>query len=332
MSPNYNPSRVANQKIANFLSVNDLPNIQESLQLAKSLKSKPFAHQHLGKNKTLVLLFFNPSLRTRLSTQKAAQNLGMNVMVMNVGNDGWKIEFEDGAVMDQGTTEHIKEAAAVVSQYADIIGIRTFPTLTDKTADDEEKVLMQFVNHAQVPVISLESATRHPLQGFADLLTIEEHKHYEKPKVVLTWAPHPKALPQAVSNSFVNWMKKGEVNLVIANPEGYNLPQEITQGVPIIHHQEEAFQDADFIYAKSWASYDTYGQHLAVADSWTITAEKMALTNQAKFMHCLPVRRNVVVTDEVIDSANSLVIQQAHNRTFAAQAVLKQLLAKLEKK
>lgn len=325
MNPIYKPSRVAN-----FLSVNDLPAIQESLKLAKALKADPFAHQQLGKNKTLVLLFFNPSLRTRLSTQKAAQNLGMNVMVMNVGSDGWQIEFEDGAIMDGGSQEHIKEAAAVVSQYADIIGIRTFPSLTDQQADYEEKVLSQFVKHAQVPIISLESATRHPLQGFADLLTIEENKNFEKPKVVLTWAPHPKALPHAVPNSFVSWMKKGEVNLVIANPEGYNLPSELTAGVPIVHQQETAFQDADFIYAKSWSSFDHYGKVLPVSESWTVTAEKMALTNQAKFMHCLPVRRNVVVSDAVIDSPNSLVLEQANNRTFAAQAVLKGILEEMK--
>lgn len=326
MSPNYNHSRVAN-KFCNFLSVNDIPNIQESLQLAKSLKNNPYAHQHLGKNKTLVLLFFNPSLRTRLSTQKAAQNLGMNVMVMNVGNDGWKIEFEDGSVMDGGSQEHIKEAAAVVSQYADIIGIRTFPSLTDKVADYQEKILTQFVQYAQVPVISLESATSHPLQGFADLLTIEEAKTFEKPKVVLTWAPHPKPLPHAVPNSFVKWMKKGGMNLVIANPEGYDLPSEITAGIPIIHNQSEAFKDADFIYAKSWSSYEHYGQSPTVSESWTVNQAKMDLTNQAKFMHCLPVRRNVVVTDQVIDSTNSLILEQANNRTFSAQAVLHQLLS-----
>lgn len=330
MNPNYNLSRVADLSIMNnFLSVSDIPNVQESLQTALAVKANPYAHQHLGKNKTLVLLFFNPSLRTRLSTQKAAQNLGMNVMVMNVGSDGWKIEFEDGAVMDGGSQEHIKEAAAVVSQYADIIGIRTFPTLTDQKADYEEKILTQFVQHAQVPVISLESATSHPLQGFADLLTIEETKKVEKPKVVLTWAPHPKPLPHAVPNSFVKWMKAGEVDLVITNPKGYDLPADVTQGIPVVHDQEIAFHDADFIYAKSWSSYESYGQVLPVEESWTVTAEKMALTNQASFMHCLPVRRNVVVSDAVIDSQQSLVLEQANNRTFSAQAVLKQLLEQL---
>ena len=326
MNPSYSHSPEANTALSNFLSVDDLPSISESIALARSLKAAPFAHQQLGKNKTLVLLFFNPSLRTRLSTQKAAQNLGMKVMVMNVGSDGWTIEFEDGTIMDQGAQEHIKEAAAVVSQYADIIGIRTFPSLTDQAADDQEKVLSQFVKYASVPIISLESATRHPLQGFADLLTIEEHKTKPKPKVVLTWAPHPKALPHAVPNSFISWMKKGAVDLVITNPEGYDLSPEITEGIPILHHQAEAFQEADFIYAKNWSSYQSYGKALSVNDSWTVTAEKMALTNHAKFMHCLPVRRNVVVADSVLDSPQSLVLEQANNRTYSAQAVLHQLL------
>ena len=329
MSPNHNLSRVANKKMENFLSVNDLPSVQESLLNAIASKADPFKDQHLGKNKTLVLLFFNPSLRTRLSTQKAAQNLGMNVMVMNVGADGWQIELEDGTVMDGGSQEHIKEAAAVVSQYADIIGVRTFPSLTNKEADYQEQVLTKFVLHATVPVISLESATSHPLQGFADLLTIKEHKKVEKPKVVLSWAPHPKALPQAVPNSFVKWMKQGNVDLVITNPKGYDLASEITSGIPIIHNQKAAFEDADFIYAKNWSSFEHYGQVIPIEGSWTITADKMALTNDAKFMHCLPVRRNVVVSDEVIDSPNSLVIEQANNRTFSAQAVLKQLLEQI---
>ena len=329
MSPNHNLSRVANKKMENFLSVNDLPSVQESLLNAIASKADPFKDQHLGKNKTLVLLFFNPSLRTRLSTQKAAQNLGMNVMVMNVGADGWQIELEDGTVMDGGSQEHIKEAAAVVSQYADIIGVRTFPSLTNKEADYQEQVLTKFVLHATVPVISLESATSHPLQGFADLLTIKEHKKVEKPKVVLSWAPHPKALPQAVPNSFVKWMKQGNVDLVITNPKGYDLASEITSGIPIIHNQKAAFENADFIYAKNWSSFEHYGQVMPIEESWTITADKMALTNDAKFMHCLPVRRNVVVSDEVIDSPNSLVIEQANNRTFSAQAVLKQLLEQI---
>lgn len=330
MSLNYNLSRAANMQMQHFLSVNDLSNVKDSLNLAKAIKANPYAYQHLGKNKTMVLLFFNPSLRTRLSTQKAAQNLGMNVMVMNVSSDGWKIEFEDGAIMDEGSQEHIKEAAAVVSQYADIIGIRTFPTLSDQEADYQEKVMSQFVKHALVPVVSLESATCHPLQGFADLLTIEETKTVAKPKVVLTWAPHPKTLPHAVPNSFINWMKKGDVNLVITNPEGYDLPKEITKGVSIVHQQEEAFQDADFIYAKNWSSYESYGQILPVNESWTVTTAKMAVSNQAKFMHCLPVRRNVVVSDEVLDSPQSLVLKQANNRTYSAQAILHQLLENLK--
>lgn len=309
-----------------FTTVDDIQDLDDLLTLAKKIKSAPFAHPEKGKNKTLGLLFFNPSLRTRLSTQKAALNLGMNTIVMNLNTEGWTLEFEEGIVMDGSSTEHIKEAAQVVSQYCDIIAIRSFPTLTDKQKDDEEHVISAFLKYASVPVISLEGSSEHPLQAVADALTIAEYKTVQRPKVVLTWAPHPKALPHAVPNSFVKMMKLANVDFVITHPEGYALNPEFTNGVTITHDQDEAFANADFIYAKNWSSYDDYGKILSKDTSWTVTAEKMALTNNAKFMHCLPVRRNMIVTDEVLDSENSIVIAQANNRTFATQAVLTKLL------
>ncbi|MFT4739560.1 MAG: N-succinyl-L-ornithine transcarbamylase [Marivirga sp.] len=309
-----------------FTSINDITNLPAWLEEAKAIKNNPYAYKAFGQNKTLGLLFFNPSLRTRLSMQKAAQNLGMHVMVMNLQSDGWSIELEDGTIMNQGSQEHIKEAAAVISQYCDIIGIRTFPSLKNREEDYQEKVLQKFIAYATVPIVSLESATLHPLQSFADALTIEEHKNKQKPKVVLSWAPHPKALPQAVANSFVQWMKHASVDLVITNPIGFDLAPEFTSGVTIEHDQEEALKDADFVYAKNWSSYDNYGQIGARKEDWIIDNEKMKLTRNAKFMHCLPVRRNVVVSDAVIDAENSLVIAQANNRTYAAQTVLLNLL------
>lgn len=309
-----------------FTSVKDITNIKELLRLTKEIKDNPFRFKSLGENKTLGLLFFNPSLRTRLSSQKAAINLGMNVMVMNLNSDGWSIELEDGTIMNQGTQEHIKEAAGVVSQYCDIIGIRTFAGLKDKESDYAEEIITKFIKHATVPVISLESATLHPLQSFADVITIQEHKKTDRPKVVLTWAPHPKALPQAVGNSFVEWMKETDVDLVIANPEGFDLSPEITKGVKITHNQNEALKDADFVYAKNWSSFEDYGKIGTGHDDWTITQQKMDLTNDGKFMHCLPVRRNVVVSDEVLDGPNSLVLNQANNRTYSAQTVLLKML------
>lgn len=309
-----------------FTCVNDVDDLKELILMAQDIKKDPFGNKSYGENKTLGLLFFNPSLRTRLSTQKAAMNLGMNVMVMNLNNDGWAIEMEDGTVMNQGSQEHIKEAAGVISQYCDIIGIRTFASLTDREEDYNEKVLNKFLENVSVPVVSLESATLHPLQSFADLLTIEEHKQKKVPKVVLTWAPHPKALPQAVANSFVEWMKQTEVDLVIANPAGFDLATELTEGVEITHDQAEALKGADFVYTKNWSSYADYGKIDQELDHWMITKEKMELTNNGKFMHCLPVRRNVVVADEVIDSDASLVLEQANNRTYAAQAILLKIL------
>lgn len=309
----------------NFTSVNDVKDIPKLVREALTLKGLPYGHEKLGKHRTLVLLFFNPSLRTRLSTEKAALNLGMEFMTMNPGQ-GWKIEFRDNVVMDGDCAEHVREAAAVISQYADIIGVRTFPTLSDRDADYGERVLQKFIQFSSVPVVSLESATRHPLQSLADLITIEEKKVKERPRVVLSWAPHPKALPQAVPNSFVEWMREANVSLVITHPEGYELAPAFSLGVKVEYDQRKAFEGADFIYAKNWSSYETYGQVLRTDASWMITAEKMALTDNARFMHCLPVRRNVVVEDAVLDGPASIVTEQANNRTYAAQAVLKTLL------
>jgi N-succinyl-L-ornithine transcarbamylase len=308
-----------------FIAAPEANEITRLLALAKDIKESPINYRDLGANKTLVLLFFNPSLRTRLSTEKAGLNLGMQVISMNADN-GWKIEFEDGAIMNGDTAEHVKEAAAVVSQYASIIGIRSFPTLISRDKDYQEEVISAFVKYASVPVVSLESATRHPLQSFADLLTIEEFKQKDRPKVVLSWAPHPRALPQAVPNSFVEWMRRANVDIVVTHPEGYNLSPDFIGDAYVTTNQNEAFDGADFIYAKNWSSFENYGAILSKDPSWTITAEKMALTSKAKFMHCLPVRRNVIVADEVIDGPNSIVIAQANNRTWAAQAVLYDLL------
>lgn len=310
----------------NFTSVKDISNMEAWLKKALEIKANPFAYKEFGQKKTLGLIFLNPSLRTRLSTQKAAMNLGMNVMVMNLGTEGWSIEMTDGTVMDQGSQEHIKEAAGVISQYCDIIGIRTFAELKNRDEDYSEKVLTKFIQSARVPVVSLESATLHPLQSLADLITIEEQKKVTRPKVVLSWAPHPRALPQAVANSFAEWMKQADVELVITNPEGFDLASEFTDGVPVIHNQDEALAGADFVYAKNWSSFENYGQTAPNLTDWTISQAKMDLTNDGKFMHCLPVRRNVVVTDEVIDSENSLVLEQANNRTYAAQTVLLKML------
>lgn len=309
-----------------YTSIQDIPDINSWIEEARKIKENPLKNKKLGKNKTLGLLFFNSSLRTRLSTQKAALNLGMNTIVMNVSEDAWGIEFENGSIMNGTTAEHIKEAAAVVSQYCDVIAVRAFPTLKDKEKDEREQVLNAFIKYASVPIINMESATSHPLQGLTDAITIAENSTKKRPKVVLSWAPHVKALPHAVPNSFVEAMQKMDVDFVITNPEGYNLNKYITKNTPITHNQKEAFKDADFVYAKNWSSYDDYGQIVKTDLDWMITKEKIG---DAKFMHCLPVRRNVVVEDAVLDSENSLVIQQANNRTFAAQLVLKKLLKNL---
>lgn len=309
-----------------FISVKDIPGIEEAIKTAFEVKKNPFGFQHLGRNKTMVLVFFNSSLRTRLSTQKAAMNLGMNTMVMNVNEDSWQLESEMGVVMDGNTAEHLREAIPVIGRYCDVIGVRAFARFESKEADYSERILTQFVDYAGVPVVSMEGATRHPLQSYADLVTIEEFKKTERPKVVLTWAPHPRALPQAVPNSFVEWMRETEYKLVVTHPEGYELAPEFMDDVKVEYNQKKAFEGADFIYAKNWASYSHYGQILSKDFGWTVDEAKMALTNEAKFMHCLPVRRNVVVTDGVIDSANSIVVEQAYNREVTAQAVLKMIL------
>lgn len=308
-----------------YTNIHDLENIPETIQEAIQLKENPFAHKDLGTNKTLVMLFFNASLRTRLSTEKAAKNLGMNVMILNV-NDAWNLEFEEGAVMNLDSSEHVIEAAQVISEYADIIAIRAFPCLTDKEKDSSEWILNSFVKHATVPIINMESATMHPLQALADAVTIEELKVKQKPKVVLSWAPHPKALPQAVANSFVEMMQTLEVDFSITHPKGYELNPEITKNTPILYDQKEALKDADFVYVKNWSSYESYGKVLHQDSNWMLTKEKL---KTAKFMHCLPVRRNVVVEDAVLDSENSVVIQQSGNRVYSAQIVLKKILENL---
>lgn len=311
----------------NYISIQNIDNLSQWVQDALKIKKNPLKNKKLGKHKTLGLLFFNPSLRTRLSTQKAALNLGMDVMVMNFTNEGWTLEFEDGVIMDKGASEHIKEASAVISQYCDIIAIRAFAGLVDKEKDNAETVLAGFLKHATVPIVNMEGCTGHPLQSLADAITMEEHKTVHRPKVVLTWAPHPRALPQAVANSFVEMMQKQEdMDFVITHPEGYELNPEITKDSKIEYDQNKAFENADFIYAKNWSNYNEYGQITNSDPNWTVSADKMALTNNAKFMHCLPVRRNVIVSDEVIDSENSIVIEQANNRTYSAQLVLQKIL------
>lgn len=307
-----------------FTCFEDVKEVSGLLEKAFALK-KSTESSKIGFGKTLVLLFFNPSLRTRLSTEKAALQLGMRVISMNA-DQGWQLEFEDNAVMNLDKAEHVKEAAAVISQYADIIGIRTFPTLKDKEKDYSDQVIEKFIQYASVPVISLESAILHPLQSLADWMTIEEHKKKEKPVVVLSWAPHPRALPQAVANSFLNWMKNSPYELRLTHPEGYELDPRFTSGVPTFYRQEEALEGADFVYVKNWSAYNNYGQILRQDTDWMMDMKKL---KHAFFMHCLPVRRNIVVTDEVLDSSQSLVLEQANNRTFAAQAVLHTILENL---
>ncbi len=312
----------------NYFSIQDIDSLSDWIDEAIKMKKNPLSDKTLGEDKTIGLLFFNPSLRTRLSTQKAALNLGMNVIVMNFTGEGWSLEYGDGTVMDQGNSEHVKEAAQVVSQYCDVLAIRAFAKLENRDEDYSEKVLNNFIKYATIPVVNMESATGHPLQALTDAITIAEHKKTDKPKVVLSWAPHPKALPQAVANSFVEMMQRTDAHFVITHPVGFELASQITKEVPIDYNQENAFKDADFIYVKNWSSYADYGKILPNESSWRITEQKMKHTNNAKFMHCLPVRRNVVVDDAVIDSENSIVIEQANNRTYAAQLVLKKILEK----
>lgn len=307
----------------NYLSINDIDVLSNWVKEAISLKKQPKKFKELGKDKTIGLLFFNNSLRTRLSTQKAAMNLGMEVIVMNFGSEGWALEYADGTVMDQGTSEHIKEAAQVISQYCDIIAIRAFAGLVDKELDEAEQVLSGFKEYASVPIVNMESSVGHPLQALTDAITLEEHNFKNNPKVVLSWAPHPKALPHAVANSFVQMMQKQNAEFVITHPKGYELDPNITKDCTIEYDQEKALENADFVYVKNWSSYTNYGQIKSQDANWQMTLKKL---DKAKFMHCLPVRRNVVVADEVLDSDQSLVIEQANNRTYAAQLVLKKIL------
>lgn len=312
-----------------YLSINDLDNLQSTVQEAIELKKNELQFSELGKGKTICLLFFNNSLRTRLSTQKAAQNLGLNAIVMNFGSEGWQLEYEDGVIMNQDKSEHVKEAAKVIAQYCDIVAIRAFAALTDKEKDLAEIVLLNFKKYAGIPVVNMESAVGHPLQALADAITMEENKVAHKPKVVLSWAPHPKALPHAVANSFVEMMQLQDADFVITHPEGYELDPNITKNSVIEYDQKKAFENADFVYVKNWSSFKDYGKVVCKDENWMITGDKMNVTNKGKFMHCLPVRRNVVVADEVIDSGNAIVIEQANNRTYSAQIVLKKILENL---
>ncbi|MEP2236937.1 MAG: acetylornithine carbamoyltransferase [Maribacter sp.] len=307
----------------NYLSINDIDSLSTWVKEAISLKKQPKKHKALGSDKTIGLLFFNNSLRTRLSTQKAAMNLGMEVIVMNFGSEGWALEYADGTIMDQGTSEHIKEAAQVISQYCDIIAIRAFAGLKDKALDEAEEVLTGFKTYASVPIVNMESSVGHPLQALTDAITLEEQNFKNNPKVVLSWAPHPRALPHAVANSFIQMMQKQNAEFVITHPKGYELDPNITKDCTIEHDQEKALENADFVYVKNWSSYTDYGQIKSQDTNWQMTLKKLG---KAKFMHCLPVRRNVVVADEVLDSEQSLVIEQANNRTYAAQLVLKKIL------
>ena len=310
----------------NFINSDDISDYKKIVEEAIQLKSNPNQLEDVGKNKSIGLLFFNPSLRTRISTQKASMILGLKTFVMNFNSEGWQLEFENNTIMSEDKAEHVKDAAKVLSEYCDIIAIRKFADLNNKIDDEKEIVLSSFLKYSTVPILNLESSTFHPLQGLADAITIHETKNKARPKIVLSWAPHPKSLPHAVPNSFIKMAKKNNFELIISNPIGYDLNPEITKGINIIHDQKEAFINADFIYAKNWSSYENYGKVLINDSSWKIDRNKMSLTNNAKFMHCLPVRRNVVVDDNVIDSENSLVISQAENRIYSALIIIKKLI------
>ncbi|MDR1091414.1 MAG: N-acetylornithine carbamoyltransferase [Prevotella sp.] len=314
-----------------YTNVKDLGNLKSAVEEALEIKKNRFAYKHLGENKTLLMVFFNSSLRTRLSTQKAGMNLGMNTMVLDINQGAWKLETERGVIMDGDKSEHILEAIPVMGNYCDIIGVRAFALFENKEDDYQEKILNQFIQYSGKPVFSMEAATGHPLQAFADLITIEEYKKSARPKVVMTWAPHPKALPQAVPNSFADFMNEAEVDFVITHPEGYELDSKFVRGAKVEYNQDKALAGADFVYAKNWAAYadPDYGKILSKDRSWTVTTEKMALTNNAYFMHCLPVRRNMIVSDDVIESPQSIVIQEAANREISAQTVIKRMLENL---
>ncbi len=310
-----------------FISVKDAPNPETLVIEAIALKKSPFDHQQIGKNKVLGLVFFNSSLRTRMSTTRAAYNLGMQVMTLNVSQDSWQLEMEDGSIMNKGTAEHIKEAIPVMAAYCDILAVRSFPGLKDREKDYQDRLMASFIEMAGIPIINLESATLHPLQSLTDLMTIREHQKTNKPKVVLTWAPHVKPLPQSVANSFSEWMMAAEMDFTITHPPGMDLSVQFTGLAPIEHDQNKALEGADFVYVKNWSSFSNYGKFDKNPD-WMVTKEKLKATNSAKLMHCLPVRRNVVISDDALDSEHSIVQQQAHNRLFAAQAVLKKILEK----
>jgi N-succinyl-L-ornithine transcarbamylase len=316
-----------------FISVKDVTNINALVEKALTYKQQPLLDKNLGAHKRIGLLFFNPSLRTRLSTQVAAQNLGMEPILFNVDKEGWALEFSEGAIMNGNTVEHIKDAAPILGNYFDILCIRTFPGLQDQSADYSEKIINQFIKYAGIPVVSLESATLHPLQSLTDIITMQESMNLsgtfknKKPKVVLTWAPHIKPIPQCVANSFSEWVNAwGEADFVITHPEGYDLSTEYTNGASITHDQQAALKEADFVYVKNWSSYQDYGKVLCTDANWMLTPEKLAVSNDAKIMHCLPVRRNVELSDAILDSANSLVTKEASNRVWAAQAVLSEIL------
>ena len=316
----------------NFITVNDIGNLNDAVKEALEIKADRYKYCELGRNKTLMMVFFNSSLRTRLSTQKAALNLGMNVIVLDINQGAWKLETERGVIMDGDKPEHILEAIPVMGSYCDIIGVRSFARFENKEDDYNEVILNQFIKYSGRPVFSMEAATRHPLQSFADLITIEEHKTNKRPKVVLTWAPHPKALPQAVPNSFAEWMNATDYDFVITHPKGYELAPEFVGKAQVEYDQMKAFEGADFIYAKNWSAYngDDYGKVLSTNRDWTVSDRQMAVTNNAYFMHCLPVRRNMIVTDDVIESPRSLVIPEAANREISATVVLKRILEGLK--
>lgn len=312
----------------NFISVNDVEDVNALAEKALAYKADPFADRNLGVDKRIGLLFLNPSLRTRLSTQVAAMNLGMKAIVLNVDKEGWALEFEEGAIMNGATVEHIKDAAPTLGQYFDILCIRTFPALKNREEDYAETVISQFIKYAGVPIVSLESATLHPLQSLTDIITIKETlAGKDRPKVVLTWAPHVKALPQCVANSFAQWINAwGEADFVITHPAGYELEEAFTRGASITADQDEALKNADYVYVKNWSSYHDYGKVICTDASWMLTNKKLERTNNAKLMHCLPVRRNVELGDDILDGSNSLVTRQAGNRVWAAQAVLSEIL------